>query len=1617
MSGNSQINEIKKKLQLYLSREKRLSLTPLQPLSTNLPTDLRTKTSSVSSVALDLVDSFCASKQTKSVENLSLAFKCLYSSAKSHDDRISLVKKHQHYVVFLNSQMRYKYALGELCTIYNVFTSSLLSTSVAYETLLKGVSHDVGFPLTLIISFHFFLIQSVLQMLTSKVQTITKKDSSLDIKLFWKTASLFLLGSNFDTCLSFCDTSVAMKYHLNCLKMLSGLVKVAEFINSKLPTLELSLSIIALKLKVLQYNVLTNNNVDLELCDINDIALKPFVSDLHIIISKDQRFMHSKVAAKVAEFYLQDDSARKLVAPQSLLNLSLLAAEAMSISSLDSLNKKSVLNFFEQTEVCIQSASVIKPILESVPAKAMTDFHHDILDRCVLYLKSALVNDQVFSHCLKEWAPIVSCMLIQEKRIENIKLVSRLCFEFALKSELLDGFFTACQLDLAYFHLLKKCDSKVYVSKRIEYSISSLFDLGAEKSATQLVKEYIQDDTPRLTENRVLSIIASCLIADQKMTHHFFGKTLFIAPDEQIRLFENLLIPLHLKLPIKNHGLLKDLMENLPKTVLLATRYKVSQYFQIEVYISRVETLSLCPDVILAAGIFANRSKINKLDTLALKKIDAWVHQWLDHAHMSKFLCHFSVFLEILTILSHMGFFNRCIKLIQKLIERLKGSNFKETQGLINLNILLSRCLLEISEIDKLPHILQNYGSLLKDAFSGKISDYGNLVNLKLTQLEFFIKIRDEEKSRSKFEELKSIISSRPEYDLLTTVESQSLHDKLSCFLTIAKFLFLTSMMNIMSAEMFTALRNLKLSIKLLLSVLRKTESNPELYRAKLEALSLLSKSYIFAFKAAKHLGLTKDAMHFCLEFVKINSQLHDSPLKTLNHFISSNLLLHVGKTSDAISQFDNGRRNTWESPYLDLAEAIVFTRLNVGCIPKKCLQRTIHKALACLFETPEKVDHFCASFLFISDLLVDLGSLTVDLDSMHLSKLQQDSPDTHETLTRAILLLREILTQVESIGSESGKLITLVQLFPCPTSSSKIELRPANKCISRVLDCRETLKHFADKDFLRRIEVGEMRDLCSLLRRCVFLLSSSGHCQDSEMMILLQKSFMCGDLSQSLPYFNQRAAIHENLSESVLLPTLHATDNLNFAKITTTSFYKDFQKLLPASWAVVTLDVCDVSGDLIISRLDTKADDIRSLKLPFNRRTRGTGPGFEEYLKELNGIISESNNSTKNKVTSTIRTKDERKLWWKIRFELDSQLQMLLQQMEQLTIGGFTGMFNTFDSTAREYESFQLELNKIWTVAIGDQSISFGLDQIFVELFYHVCLYERHENSYYEYLKDLTDYAIHHYDLDTRVNSEEAIDKSWLIDSISKIFPSIPDSSSFQHLVIIPSPSCVHIPWESMSFLRGRSVSRMPSVGVLTESLKNYKRMSVFDKGDEKILYVINPGSDLGRTQKIFEPVFHQLLCAKGIAGESPSEEWLASELFDTNLYVYLGHGGGEQYLRSSALFKSNAKGKTHLPASLLMGCSSSAFHGHGNLPSSSNVFNWLVCGSPAIVTNLWDITDKDIDVFSLSMFAEWGLGEGYTQSPKSIAHAMTKSRDACILKYLNGAAPILHGLPLTLK
>ena len=269
------------------------------------------------------------------------------------------------------------------------------------------------------------------------------------------------------------------------------------------------------------------------------------------------------------------------------------------------------------------------------------------------------------------------------------------------------------------------------------------------------------------------------------------------------------------------------------------------------------------------------------------------------------------------------------------------------------------------------------------------------------------------------------------------------------------------------------------------------------------------------------------------------------------------------------------------------------------------------------------------------------------------------------------------------------------------------------------------------------------------------------------------------------------------------------------------------------------------------------------------------------------------------------------------------------------------------------------------------------------------------------------------------------------------------------QHTILILDKALHCFPWESMACLKGQAVSRLPSLSSLRDRIVQQTRQQqsgttpstspTLTLNRNNGAYVINPSGDLTATQSMFEVPLQKLSDWDAVIEREPSEEEIKTALVSKDVFLYFGHGSGSQFIRSRTIKKLDK-----CAVSLLMGCSSGAMTEAGEFESYGTPINYMHAGSPAVLATLWDVTDKDIDRFSHTVLEKWGLFEepqpDISSSPvkkgaksrgkskarnansaeterKSLDQAVAEGRDSCIMKYLNGAAPVIYGVPVMLS
>ena len=283
--------------------------------------------------------------------------------------------------------------------------------------------------------------------------------------------------------------------------------------------------------------------------------------------------------------------------------------------------------------------------------------------------------------------------------------------------------------------------------------------------------------------------------------------------------------------------------------------------------------------------------------------------------------------------------------------------------------------------------------------------------------------------------------------------------------------------------------------------------------------------------------------------------------------------------------------------------------------------------------------------------------------------------------------------------------------------------------------------------------------------------------------------------------------------------------------------------------------------------------------------------------------------------------------------------------------------------------------------------------------------------------------------------------------------------------------------PWENLPMLRGHCVCRLQSLPFVISPLMSETEKYELTIDPSKVSYVLDPESNLDSTRTRINDAICAILegsdlCWSGTVGEAPKASSLHEVLTtEHSMFLYCGHGGGESFFSRSQV-ESLLTGNKYSPeinneqeildsttsdarrcrsTIILMGCSSgrlSSGTGPEERVSTSPLYyeadgialSYILAGSPCVVANLWDVTDRDIDRFCIQLlqfaFSRQGDNEiEKTQNSNtvsedthvfdsdaqpgedSLAHHVARARDACKLRFIVGSAPVCYGVPVRIK
>ncbi|KAJ1018901.1 hypothetical protein NDA16_004704 [Ustilago loliicola] len=583
---------------------------------------------------------------------------------------------------------------------------------------------------------------------------------------------------------------------------------------------------------------------------------------------------------------------------------------------------------------------------------------------------------------------------------------------------------------------------------------------------------------------------------------------------------------------------------------------------------------------------------------------------------------------------------------------------------------------------------------------------------------------------------------------------------------------------------------------------------------------------------------------------------------------------------------------------------------------------------------------------------------------------------------------------------------------------------------------------------------------------------------------------------------------------------------------------------LLPRNWTVISITIRGTDlQNLVLTRQDGGggidgciAKEAVLYSLPMNRRSQRDGTEEEEEQLTLKAaqeklieLVCLSNDGIHG--MKEVQSMEARRHWWSERQRINDELRDLLQAIQDTWLGGFKGVFSEPTSDARANTALRARFEKIVRRACfptaNKRPSKLKLDDAVFECFAGLpadCTDEDLEDLVH-YVMDALQFSGFQVAVDEIDLDETAMDLRGALEEFhGKKVQSSPNKTSMayvavdeeeeiqdHHIFLVLDKDTSIFPWESMPILRGKAVSRIPSMAFLQDRIEMAKvfcqkaeageenvdmdehELSPLQKGKQtarsrsrsptkssrsanptslgsssntaqhdgfedaaktsawqvalrngklfslskrKTFYLLNPSGDLQQSQNRFQPWLQARDAThgwKGIIGRQPIVDELPDALASSDLVLYFGHGGAEQFIRSSRVRELQRCAVT-----MLWGCSSAELKDNGDFDPTGTPLNYMCAGAPAMVGNLWDMTDRELDSVCEGVFGRLGLMEARERSQvgtsarqiqvdgngnpvasrppteMSLARAVSESRNDCRLPYLTGAATVVYGVPV---
>ena len=448
----------------------------------------------------------------------------------------------------------------------------------------------------------------------------------------------------------------------------------------------------------------------------------------------------------------------------------------------------------------------------------------------------------------------------------------------------------------------------------------------------------------------------------------------------------------------------------------------------------------------------------------------------------------------------------------------------------------------------------------------------------------------------------------------------------------------------------------------------------------------------------------------------------------------------------------------------------------------------------------------------------------------------------------------------------------------------------------------------------------------------------------------------------------------------------------------------------LPPRSAAVVLALSDDRRELQLARIDAAGAVVYTL--PIDRQSRREGEEEpltpDAVLAELRGILAASNAGVQG--AKDVHALEARKAWWTERRRLDDALRTLLEAVQATWLGAFQGVLAAAPAAPAALAPLRAHVERALAQACIGRAAPH--DGVVVSDAALACLAALPSDCPAEVLEDWAHFAMDALQLSGIPVAQDEVDVDELCVDLRGALEehrgrtrrdATHADDADAHLFLVLDRELAEIPWESLPVLRTRSVSRAPALELLAAAAAPHAPLTLHPA---RTAYLLNPGGDLVRSEARFAPALRAERAWRGTIGHAPVADEVARALADCDTFLYFGHAGAEAYVPATQL-----RTLPRCAAAMLWGCSSGALRDYGEYGVEGTPLHYLAAQCPALLANLWDATDKELDGVCEAVLRDVGLlpRGGRLSLPRAVAAA----RSACRLPYLTGAAVVVYGLP----